>query len=387
MCASVAPPSPGAQVAIVDQGGTRPTVVQFQASTQAQVQQKVAQLSQTGHVTAVGPNQLVHADNVPNPNQNPDYLPDQPDFQSAQVDFPAAWGTLDGSGVRVGVVDTGVQADHPDLNGNVVQGNDFIVGNGPTNFARVDGNGHGTHVAGTIAAADNTMGVVGGAPHATIVPARVLDCQGSGTTATVASGVEWASDQTANGGRVKVINMSLGGPGDDPALSQAITDALGRGVVVVAAAGNCGQGGAGCTAVDSSEFPGAYAGVSGFNGNGMIAAGSLDSADHRSAFSNNNTYVTVAAPGEHILSTVPFSGTPQIHDLSGYMLLSGTSMAAPHVSAVAALIFQRCGLSDSPAHVETRITSGVKTLPSPSDFASGSVGLLWADAVVSGSCP
>jgi subtilisin family serine protease len=454
LCAGSATPAPGAQVALVAQGGTRPTVVKFQATTQAQVWTKVAQLNQTGKVVAVGPDQPVHAQVVNNPGENPNYTPNQIDFQPGEVNFPAAWSTLDGALVRVAVVDTGVQADHPDLAGNVIAGNDLVFGNASSNFARVDGYGHGTHVAGTIAALDNTRGVIGGAPHATIVPVRVLDCNGSGDTGTVASGVLWAADPA--GGAAKVINLSLGGPGPDSVLASAIQTALGEGAVVVAAAGNCGGSGpsAACpSGAATLEYPGAYAGQTGFGG--LIAVGALDGStttpdgqiisntttitapdanftpadigfsvtdslggisvgttitavtsatsatisqpagrtaandaftvpfSHRASFSNNQSYVTVAAPGVNILSTVPFGGTP-ISSGSGYAFLSGTSMATPHVAAVAALIFQRCGTIESPAAIQSRIVGGTKSLPSPSGFSN--VGLLRADAVVSGGC-
>jgi subtilisin family serine protease len=382
LCAAVATPGPGAQVALVAQGGTRPTVVKFQASTPTQVWTKVAQLNQTGTVLAVGPDQPVHAQTV-TPGNNPNYSPNQPDFQASEVDFPAAWNATpseDGTGVRVAVVDTGVQADHPDLAGNVVQGNDLVFGNAASNFARVDGNGHGTHVAGTIAAVDNTIGVIGGAPHSQIVPVRVLDCQGSGSTSTVASGVEWASDPA--GGAAKVISMSLGGPGADPVLQQAIQDALTRQVLVVSAAGN---------SPGTPEYPGAYAGANypAFSGHGVIAVGALDGTNPanitKAWFSNSDPYVTVAAPGVNIESTLPFGGT-QNSSPSGYGFLSGTSMATPHVSAVAALIYERCP-ADTPTQVETRILAGTQA-NGTFGFGSPTVGMLRADAVVSGAnCP
>jgi subtilisin family serine protease len=233
------------------------------------------------------------------------------------------------------------------------------------------------------------VGVVGGAPHSTIVPVRVLDCSGSGTTSTVASGIEWASDPA--GGAAKVISLSLSGPGPSSVEAQAIRDALARNVVVVVAAGNCGDASCPDGPPNTAEYPGAFADQAGFQGEGLLAVGALNGANpanpiRRASFSNSNPYVTVAAPGVNIDSTVPSSGA-QITDSTGYRTLSGTSMATPHVSAVAALILQRCP-SDTPAQVETRILNGTRALPVPSDFASGAVGLLRADAVLSGgSCP
>jgi subtilisin len=356
-------------------------VVKFQASTPTQVWTKVAQLNQTGQVLAVGPDQPVHAQAV-TPGNNPLYNGSQQDFQANEVDFPAAWNAVpseDGTGVRVAVVDTGVQANHPDLAGNVTAGNDLVFGNASSNFARVDGDGHGTHVAGTIAAVDNSIGVVGGAPHATIVPVRVLDCQGQGSTSTVANGIEWASDPA--GGNAKIISMSLGGPGADPVLQQAIQDALSRNVLVVSAAGN---------SPGIPEYPGAYADPSylNFHNHGVIAVGALDGTTPASivkaSFSNFDNYVSVAAPGVNIESTIPATGAT-LSNGSPYQLLSGTSMATPHVSAVAALIYERCP-NDTPTQVEARILSGTQG-NGTFGFVSPTVGMLRADAVVSGVCP
>jgi serine protease len=378
LCASAATPGPGAQVALVAQGGTRPTVVKFQASTPTQVWTKVAQLNQTGQVLAVGPDQPVHTQTV-TPANNPYYQNgSQLDFQASEVDFPAAWNAVpseDGTGVRVAVVDTGVQANHPDLAGNVTAGNDLVFGNASSNFARVDGDGHGTHVAGTIAAVDNSIGVVGGAPHATIVPVRVLDCQGSGSTSTVANGIEWASDPA--GGAAKVINMSLGGPGADPVLQQAIQDALTRNVLVVSAAGN---------SPGTPEYPGAYAGTlyPAFHNNGVIAVGALNGTNPaniiHASFSNLDSYVSVAAPGVNIESTLPATGAT-LSNGNPYQPLSGTSMATPHVAAVAALIYQRCP-NDTPAQVEADILSGTQA-NGTFGFGSLTVGMLRADTAVS----
>ena len=150
------------------------------------MQQQVAQLDAQGEVLAVGQDKVVSALPTYPQGANPSYATQQWDFLSGYVDFPGAWNanpaTPDtGAGVRVAVIDTGVEADHPDLAGHVVQGKDFVVSDQTkSDFGRIDGNGHGTHVAGTIAAKDDGNGVVGGALDATIVPARVLDCNGSG---------------------------------------------------------------------------------------------------------------------------------------------------------------------------------------------------------------
>jgi subtilisin family serine protease len=174
-------------------------------------------------------------------------------------------------------------------------------------------------------------------------------------------------------------------------LQAAIQDALTRHVLVVSAAGNCGDASCPDGPPNTPEFPGAYAGTAypAFHNQGVIAVGALDGTNpaniFRASFSNSNSYVTVAAPGVNIDSTLPFSGTSHSSP-TGYGMLSGTSMATPHVSAVAALIFERCP-NDTPAQVETRITTGAQALVGPNDqgFLSGTVGMLRADAVVSGT--
>ena len=138
-------------------------------------------------------------------------------------------------------------------------------------------------------------------------------------------------------------------------------DALTRNVLVVAAAGNCGDGS--CGSPDPPEYPGAYADVSfpAFHNHGVIAVGALNGTNPasivRASFSNFNPYVTVAAPGVSIESTLPFSGP--LSSSTGFGLLSGTSMATPHVAAVAALIYERCPM-DTPTQVEARILSGTQ---------------------------
>ena len=226
--------------------------------------------------------------------------------------------------VTVAVVDTGVATDHPDLAGNIVAGYDVI----DPKTAPYDENGHGTHVAGIIAAvANNKRGVAGLAPQAAIMPVRVLDRSGSGATDDVARGVTWAADRGA-----KVINLSLSGSQSDAALQQAVAYAQKKGAVVVAAAGNEGTR-TQCALLilncgPAVQYPAAYPGV--------IGVGSIDSSRGRSSFSSVGSWVDVAAPGGSILSTVPRTNRIGC-GTSTYCTISGTSMAAPYVSATAAL--------------------------------------------------
>ncbi|WP_306204132.1 S8 family serine peptidase [Actinoplanes sp. RD1] len=228
----------------------------------------------------------------------------------ATIGAAGAWQRSTGAGVVVAVIDTGVDAGHPDLAGQVLPGIDLVAG---TSGTSTDPHGHGTHVAGTIAAlTGNGVGVSSVAPEARILPVRVLDADGSGDMSDVATGIVYAADHGAD-----VINLSLGSTTQLTAVTQAVAYARGRGVTVVAAAGNDGQKGS------PVSYPGADAGV--------IAAAATDSSDQVAAYSTRGSYVDVAAPGNGILSTYPTS-------LGGYATESGTSMASPHVAAVAALL-------------------------------------------------
>ncbi|GAA2583618.1 hypothetical protein GCM10010435_71760 [Winogradskya consettensis] len=235
------------------------------------------------------------------------YRGDQWDF--AKIGVAQAWEHSTGSGVVVAVIDTGVDATHPDLAGHILPGIDYVAG---TTGASIDPNGHGTHVAGTIAAiTGNDVGISAVAPDARIMPIRALGADGSGNMADVAKGIVYAADHGAD-----IINMSLGADEEITAMTNAITYARGKGVTVVAAAGNDGENGS------PVNYPGADPGV--------IAVAATDSSDQVAPFSNRGSYVDIAAPGVQILSTYPTG--------SGYATDSGTSMATPHVAAVAALI-------------------------------------------------
>ncbi|WP_409483307.1 S8 family serine peptidase [Arsenicicoccus dermatophilus] len=216
-------------------------------------------------------------------------------------------------GITVAVVDTGVSGTHPDLAGRLLPGLDLVD---PANDGRVDANGHGTHVAGIIAAdAGNATGVAGLAPDASILPIRVLDADGSGWTSDIAGGIVQATDRGA-----KVINLSLGGEYDDPTMRSAVAYARSKGATVVAAAGNARASGS------PVEYPGAYPGV--------VAVAATTSTNTSASFSNVNDYVALAAPGERIASTYADWSTGSLVD--DYVYLSGTSMATPYVAAAVA---------------------------------------------------
>ena len=226
-----------------------------------------------------------------------------------KIGAPQAWTVTRGKEtVVVAVVDTGVDYTHPDLVGRVDTANDYDFVNGDSDA--MDDNGHGTHVSGIIAAtADNNIGGAGVAPECKILPVKVLDSKGSGDTIGVAAGIRYAADAGA-----KIINLSLAGP-SDATMGDAVAYAQGKGCIVVAAAGNDGSSA-------GASYPARYANV--------VGVGATDSSNAHATFSNYGPGVDIAAPGVNVLSTV-LGG--------GYASWSGTSMASPFVSAVAALVW------------------------------------------------
>ena len=248
------------------------------------------------------------------------------------VKAPEAWAHgYTGKGVVVAVVDTGVDYNHEDLKNNIWTNSKEIPGNGIDddgngyvddnygwNFAdknnnTLDNNGHGTHVSGTIAGENNNYGVTGIAYDAKIMPVKVLDESGSGSYTSIAKGIRYAVNNGAN-----VINLSLGGAYSIPTLESAIDYASSKGVIVVMAAGNDGG--------SSPDYPASYASKSG------IAVGAVDRNNNLADFSNRsgtNQISYVTAPGVKVYSSVPNNQ---------YATYSGTSMAAPHVAGVVALM-------------------------------------------------
>jgi subtilisin family serine protease len=223
-----------------------------------------------------------------------------------RVRAPSAWDYNTGRGVRVAVIDTGVNFGHRDLAGRV-DGGYRAEDDCEKPECYADDNGHGTHVAGTIAAKHDGKGVVGVAPDARIYSVKVLDADGSGTLSGVIKGIIWC----ANNG-IQVANMSLGSPLPSDTMQRALKYAKARGVIVVAAAGNSGG---------AMGYPGAYPEVIG------VAASDWD--DNIAKFSSRGDGVDFIAPGVAVVST----------SMEGdYASLSGTSMAAPHVAGLAAMV-------------------------------------------------
>ena len=214
-----------------------------------------------------------------------------------------------GLGTVVAVVDTGVDLNHREFTGRIVQGYDFV----DNDLFADDGNGHGTHVAGTIAGAYDDFGVTGVAFNSEIMPIRVLGNDGTGYTSDIISGIRFAADNYAD-----VINLSLGGGGYSQSMADAIEYATNRGSVVVMAAGNSGG--------ISPEYPAAHA------INHGLAVGAVDQYENLASFSNlagPSVIDYVTAPGVDVYSSIPGDN---------YALYSGTSMATPHVAGAAALL-------------------------------------------------
>jgi thermitase len=263
----------------------------------------------------------------------------------ADIDAPEAWTVTRGAGATVAVVDTGVDTGHPDLAANLQPGWDFVEDDAdPT-----DANGHGTHVAGTIAAAENGTGVVGVAPEAHVVPLRVLDADGSGWGSDVAAAFAWAGDHG-----VRVVNASLGADG----ITRAERDAIQAhpNTLYVVAAGNDGAD------VDTTpQYPCAYSQAN------VLCVGATDANDAKAGFSNYGaTSVDLFAPGTKVVSTYPRGFSSNLINTvtasDGFELMQGTSMATPHAAGAAALV-AAAHPSFTALQIKTALMVGVDRIP------------------------
>jgi subtilisin len=221
-----------------------------------------------------------------------------------RIDAERAWEVTRGAGIKVAVIDTGIDHLHHDLHPNFAGGISFVPGETFT-----DGNGHGTHVAGIIGARQNGSGVVGVAPNCSLYSVKALDRSGSGRYSSIISAIMWCVRN-----QMDVINMSLGGSGHVQALQNACDYAFNHNVFIVAAAGNAGPD------ENSVSYPARY--------DSVMAVSAVDESGNIASFSSRGNQVDLAAPGVHVLSTLPGNR---------YGRLNGTSMAAPHVAGTAAL--------------------------------------------------
>jgi subtilisin len=228
----------------------------------------------------------------------------------SQVKAPPAWDASKGMAIKVAILDTGIQGNHPDLAANFRGGVTFVPDESTTN----DYHGHGTHCAGTVAAAMNGQGVVGVAPAAYLYAVKVLNRYGSGQYSWIIAGIDWCVSKK----RMNVISMSLGGGADVNALQKMCDTAYAEGVLIIAAAGNSGPPPAGQPS--SVGYPARY--------DSVVAVSAIGSDNVIAGFSSRGPEVELCAPGVQVLSTYP---------VNNYHKMSGTSMACPHVAGVAAM--------------------------------------------------
>lgn len=261
-----------------------------------------------------------------------------------RVNAYKAWDWTTGKGVKVAVIDTGIDYNHPDLAKNYAGGYN-AVDNSKT---PLDDHGHGTHVSGTIAAVKNLNGVVGVAPDVKLYAVKVLDSKGFGQYSWIIDGIDWAVKN-----KMSVVNMSLGGRVGIDALKAAIDAAYKAGVVIVCAAGNDGG---------SVNYPAKYPGA--------IAVSASDWSDKIASFSSRGPEIAFISPGVNIYST--YKGNT-------YKTLSGTSMASPHVAGLAALVVSM-GITN-PDEVKQALIKAAVKLPGLKDTEQGN-GLIDASKLV-----
>ena len=263
------------------------------------------------------------------------------------VNAPEVWAGgggfsgVTGQNTTIAVIDTGVDSNHSEFSGRMVAGYDFV----DNDTTAEDGNGHGTHVAGTIAGANDGTGITGVAYDADIMPIRVLNNSGSGSLSDVIAGIRWAADNNAD-----VINLSLGGGGYSQAMFDAVQHASDNGSVVVMAAGNSGG--------SSPGYPAAHAVSYG------MAIGAVDRNRAMAGFSNragSNTMDYVTAPGVNIYSAIPGGG---------YASFNGTSMAAPHVAGIAGLLKSH-DPNLSASRIESLLSQSASNVPEQAAAVSG----------------
>jgi thermitase len=284
----------------------------------------VAALSRNPHVAYAEPDYIAEAFWTPN---DPDF---SKQWSFKKLNLETAWDYTRGSSTTlIAIVDSGIDLDHPDLAAKVRTDIDYDFAN--NDATAQDDNGHGTHLAGTAAAAtNNSIGIAGICPNCQLLPVKVLGASGTGSYSAIASGIRWAADKGA-----QVINLSLGGSSGNTTLLSAVQYAYGKGATLVCAAGGSNA--------STPSYPAYYS--------ECVAVAATDQNDNKASFSSYGTWVDTSAPGVSIYSTY-WDNT--------YATLSGTSMATAHVSGLAGLLYSQ---GRTQADVRTRLTGSTYTDP------------------------
>ena len=282
-----------------DLGALRVKVLRVPA---AKRQQALSKLKADPNFESAEEDRIVHGD-LAKPNDT--YYSLEPAWPRTMTDI--AWGTTKGDSLTVATVDTGFNYAHPDLAGKAVGGIDYVnLDNDPT-----DDNGHGSAVAGTIAAiTNNNTGVAGGCWNCKILPIKVLDSTGSGTLSNFAQGIQYAADNGA-----KIISASVSASGTSATLQTAVNYAVSKGAIVVSSAGNTGT--------NQARIPASYSNV-------IAVAAVNDYDDELTSYSTYGNHVDIAAPGD--IKAVSGTGT-------SYATVQGTSFSTPAISAIVALLW------------------------------------------------
>ena len=307
-----------------------------------QIDTRISEMSSESGVAWVEPDYPVQAlETIPN---DPSF-PDQ--YALTAIRAPQGWDISTGSSsITIAVLDSGADMNHPELAGRIIQGFDFVNND---NLPQ-DDYGHGTHVAGIAAAsANNGIGIAGVSWGAMIMPVKVLNSSGGGRFSDVAAGIVWATDHGA-----QIINMSLGGSNFSQTLEDAVNYSTARGTLLLAASGNSNTN----MVLYPARFP------------QVMAVAATDASNQRASFSNYGPEVEIAAPGAGILSL--WTG-------GGYNTISGTSMATPYVSGLAAILF---GYANNASVVRDQLKqSALDVAPAGFDIYTGA-GLIQMDAAL-----
>ena len=250
-------------------------------------------------------------------NELNNYISTQKEYIPSNINLisaPILWNQgYTGKNIKIAVIDTGCCTTHPDLKDNIIGGRNFTSeDNGDPNKYE-DGNSHGTHCCGVIAGNGHILGV---APNAKLLVLKALGSSGNGNLESIVNAMNYAIDQ-----KVDIISMSLGCTMDVSELQQAVKRAVANNILIVAA---CGNGGDGNDNTLERDYPSSY--------EETVAIGAIDNMRKFAVFSNTNNYVDLVAPGVKIVST----GLN-----NGYITLSGTSMACPHVAGACALLLEK----------------------------------------------